>query len=218
MKYVFVDAFHINHLTSTRFAGDMKDEQKRNEFLLSQNIDPQNLVLTDQIHSNIIKHVTKNEAGKTIDSCDGLFTDDISLNLGVFSADCVPIVMVSTKYQVKAIVHAGWKGLAFGIIENTTEMFAQFGFPPYEIHAYIAPHIRKCCYEVSKDFEKIFGADLLKDNKFDLTGLARNKLKKCGIRRIYEHKLCTKCSKYEDEFLFFSYRRDKTQERLLTVI
>ncbi|MDR1952833.1 MAG: peptidoglycan editing factor PgeF [Elusimicrobiota bacterium] len=217
MKYISSSKFPFRHLTTTKLAGDMKNEQNRNDFLISENFDVQKLVLANQTHSNKIKIVDKMDAGKIIDGCDGFVTKETDLNLGIFTADCMPILMTSKDAKVKAAIHAGWKGLAFGIIENTMDKFLQLGVYPYELVVYIAPHIRKCCYEVSKEFEKIFSVELNK-NKFDLSQFARDRMGKCGVRHVYEYKLCSNCCKHNGEYLFFSYRRDGCDERLLTVI
>jgi YfiH family protein len=215
MKSISFQKFQAKHLTTTKKAGNMKNVEIRNKFLISQGIDPKSLVLANQTHSNKVIKVTKDEGGKFIDDCDGLITDDASLSLGVFSADCMPILMVSKDKRVKAAVHAGWRGLAKGVLENAIDLFfTQYNVAPYEIKAYIAPHIQKCCYEVNPSFGDIFGVQLDERNRLSLSEVAKEKMRKNGIRIIYISKLCTKC----ETNLCFSHRLDKTTDRLLTII
>jgi YfiH family protein len=191
----------------------MKNTEIRNNFLQSENIDCKKLILANQIHSNIVKSVSSADAGKVIDNCDGLITTEKDLYLGIFTADCMPILMVSKNEKVKAAIHAGWRGLALGIIESAVEAFVQNHISPYEIRVYIAPHIRDCCYEVNPTFENIFDTRL-NENKLDMSAIAKSKMHKCGIRQIYISKFCTK---HKDD-LFFSYRKDKCNDRLLSIV
>ena len=193
----------------------MKDEVLRNVLLQSFNLNPANLVLAKQIHSaNVIK-VSKSDAGKFIENCDGLITSDKNLILGIFTADCMPVLISSKDGSVRAAVHSGWKGLAGGTLENAVNAFKEFGVAPQELEVYIGPHIRECCYEVGPDFERIFGAKL-SDNKFSLAKIAIGKMIKLGIseKDISVSPDCTFCGKKG----YFSYRKNKTENRHLTFI
>ncbi|MDR2708602.1 MAG: peptidoglycan editing factor PgeF [Elusimicrobiota bacterium] len=191
----------------------MKDPILRKNFLKEFGISPQKLVLANQVHSNIVKKVSNADCAKIIDHCDGLITGDKNVYLGIFTADCMPIIMVSKNGGVKAAVHAGWQGLKAQIIEQCIKIFNDdFGIKSDEIDAYIGPHIQKCCYEVSKDFEQIFNVKL-ENNKLNLAQIAKEKMQNANIKNIVISPYCTKCAD-----LFFSYRKDKTDARIITVV
>ena len=190
----------------------MKDKTTRDNFLNSQGLRPNDLVLANQGHSANIKIVGNTDSGNFIDNCDGLISNDKSIMLGVFTADCVPLLI--TNGTIKAAIHAGWKGIYLGIVENTIEIFKnKFSVHVKDIEVYIGPHIRSCCYEVGKNFEDLFNLKL-QDNKLDLSRIVFNKLKNLGVVNIFDVNKCTFCKGSH----FFSYRQNKTSERMLSLI
>ena len=122
----------------------------------------QNQVATmDQTHSSEIAFADSNISYK----CDGIYTNKIKLPLVVKTADCVPLLMESSK-GVSA-THAGWRGLEKSIFEKSLDI--------HEISSLkisIGPHARKCCYEVGVEFLKTFNNSInkVKDKYYlDLT-------------------------------------------------
>lgn len=207
-------SFSDNCFTTTKPCGNMKDSSERFSFLLSENIFPENTVLTDQVHGNNVQIINESDKGSFIKECDALITDDKSIVMGIFTADCMPVMICSKDAAIRAAVHAGWRGLKAGIIEKTINIFKEkFGINPQELKAYIGPHIQECCYEVSPDFEKIFNISL-KNGKFNLSKIAENIMKNEGINEVYLSGYCTCCDKND---MFFSYRKDKTEKRVLTL-
>ena len=212
-KLIKETSFPAKHFTTLKSAGNMKDDRVRSSFLISQNLNPENLVLARQVHGAGVCAVTSADKGKIIENCDALITSDKDVLLGIFTADCMPVLMVCEN-GAKAAVHAGWKGLAAGIIENTLKALEkEFGANPAEITVYIAPHIQECCYEVSRDFEKVFKKPL-KNGRFSLGDTAAEILKKNGVRKVFVSPDCT----MHNKDLFFSYRRDKAEERQMTIV
>ncbi|MDR3049922.1 MAG: peptidoglycan editing factor PgeF [Elusimicrobiota bacterium] len=206
--------FPLKHFTTTKADGDMKIQENRRRFLISCQINPQTLVLAKQIHSNIVKIVSKSDGGYCIENCDGFITDDKNMRLGIFTADCMPILICSKNQKIKAAIHSGWKGLSAGIIENAVNIFDKtFNINPQDLCAYIGAHIQSCCYEVGSEFEKIFQTPLI-DGKLNLSKIAQGKMQKLGIQTIEISPYCA----MHDKDLFFSYRRDKSAERMLTII
>jgi YfiH family protein len=211
-EFIFHKNFNYKHFTSTILSGNLKNKITRDNFLISQGSRPSNLVLANQIHSANIKIVGNADSGNFIDNCDGLITNDKSIMLGVFTADCVPLLI--TNGTIKAAIHAGWKGIYLGIVENTIEIFKnKFSVHVKDIEVYIGPHIHSCCYEVGKNFEDIFNSKL-QDNKLDLSRIVFNKLKNLGVANIFDVNKCTFCQSSH----FFSYRQNKTSERMLSLI
>jgi YfiH family protein len=206
--------FKFKHFTTTKPRGNMKDCGARELFLFCAQVNPKKLVLAEQIHSNTVKIAAKNDGGKILEDCDGLITDELDLALGIFTADCMPVLLASKDGRVRAAVHCGWKGLAAGILENALGIFAkEFGIAAKDICVYIAPHIKECCYEVGRNFENIFNVKL-KNLKLNMSEIALGKLKKSGVENIVISGECTFCK----DGLFFSYRKNKTQERQLTAV
>ena len=192
----------------------MKDGAQRNSLLRSLGLDAKNIVLMRQVHGNNVHVAGEKDKGSFIEDCDGLITNEKNIMLGIFTADCMPVLMVSKDKSVKAAVHAGWKGLASEILQNAIKIFnKKFGIKAEDIVVYIGPHIRECCYEVSADLGKTFGVRL-KNNRLNLPEAARKILKKEGVKEIHSSSLCTFCG----DDLFFSYRRDKSEERIITVL
>ena len=137
-----------------------------------------------------------------------------SVMLGIFTADCMPVLMASKNGDVKAAVHAGWKGLAAGILQNTIKLFYEkFKVGAEDIVDYIAHHIHGCCYEVSTDFEKMFNVKL-NNGRLNLSETAHNVFEEAGIKEININNLCNFC----EQDMFFSYRKNRTEERMITVL
>ncbi|MDR1941617.1 MAG: polyphenol oxidase family protein [Endomicrobium sp.] len=213
-KLITQSSFNHKHFTTTKSCADMKDPSARRAVMSFAGLDPQNLIIAQQTHGVNVKIVSKTDRNKIIGDCDALICADPEIILGIFTADCMPIMMACAKRQVIAAVHAGWRGLAGGIIEKTAQILKNdFNAAPEEIDLYIGPHICKRCYEVSSDFEKIFGLPL-ENGKMDLSLAACNKASAVGIVNSTVSSLCT-CNESD---LFFSYRRDKSKERQLTFL
>ncbi|MDR0977772.1 MAG: peptidoglycan editing factor PgeF [Endomicrobium sp.] len=192
----------------------MKDKYIRDSFLRSLVLDSADLVLADQIHGNNVRIVKHSDKNTFIENCDGLITDDKSILLGIFTADCIPILISSRDGEIKAAVHAGWRGILSGIVENTVGILKKnFCVSAKNIMVYIGPHIRSCCYKTGAEMEVKFNIRLV-NGKLDLTSILYDKLKKCGINEIFDIEQCT----FHNKELFFSYRRDCCTDRLLSVI
>jgi copper oxidase (laccase) domain-containing protein len=113
--------------------------------LVSLKLNPAKLVCADQIHSSNVKIVGASDKDIFVGDCDGLITADKEIILGIFIADCVPLLMSYRCEELKAVIHIDWKGLSAGIIENSLEILQrEFCVRPEEIKVYIGHHIRAC--------------------------------------------------------------------------
>lgn len=83
MNFIFSANFPYKHFTTTKSAGDMKNKAERDSFFRSVNLNPDNLVLANQVHGNNVKVVKSCDKNNFIDNCDGLITDDKNLLLGI---------------------------------------------------------------------------------------------------------------------------------------
>ena len=140
----------------------------------------------------------------------------------VLVADCIPVLLADRAGTTVAIAHAGWRGLAGGVIENTTR---RMGVDPRGLVAYLGPGIGPGAFEVGADVRDAFlarAADAAAAftphaaGKWlaDLFLLARQRLRHAGVSEIHGGTLCT----YSDARRFFSYRRERTTGRMAAVI
>ena len=140
----------------------------------------------------------------------------------VMTADCLPVLLCDRASTVVAAAHAGWRGLAGGVIAATvTEMNA----PPSELLAWLGPAIGPDAFEVGEEVRAAFLA-LDADNAgcfrpspagrwlADLYELARRQLRALGVMAIYGGEFCT----FSDSKRFFSYRRKNPTGRMATLI
>lgn len=139
----------------------------------------------------------------------------------VMTADCLPVFLSDGAGSVVGIAHAGWRGLAAGVIEATVRAMAA---PPGDLIAYIGPGIGARRYEVGDDVRRVFVAtdpDAAGcfagrgDGKHlaDLHALARRRLAAVGVDRVYGGGFCT-----ASEDRFFSFRRDRATGRMASLI
>ena len=173
----------------------------------------------DQVHGNSIGLVTTHNS-EPIKSTDAIFTSKKGLALAALTADCMPIVLSKIDGSEFSIIHVGWKGLFSGIIEKSISSFATDGL---EISAWIGPSISCRNYEVDNGFYKKFITKdkesesnfIKKDSEkwlFSLQGEAERILIKYGV-----HTQTTRICTYESELLY-SFRKEQTQDRLVTII
>ncbi|MCS6894089.1 MAG: polyphenol oxidase family protein [Deltaproteobacteria bacterium] len=140
---------------------------------------------------------------------DGILVGNQIKTAGVFSADCVPVVLVGKKFGV--IAHCGWRGLRAGIL---TSAMNTLGEPP-ELMV-LGPSAQICCYEVKEDFLATFReAQFYRafDGKFffSLQALIKSQIGSCCLA--IDTNICTICDKS-----WFSFRRDKKRANNLSVL
>lgn len=140
----------------------------------------------------------------------------------VKTADCLPVLLCSVDGGEIAAVHAGWRGLAAGVIEATVAAMTP---PPAELLAWFGPAISQPAFEVGGEVRDAFLAhDMAAGEAFtanergrwqaDLERLARQRLGDAGVAAVYGGGFCT----YADTEQFFSYRRDGETGRLFSFI
>lgn len=166
---------------------------------------------TNQIHSDIIFDL-KDVSAVTEKEGDGLLTNKINEIIGVFAADCVPVILYDEEKKVIAAVHSGWRGTIADISKKAAEeMKVVYGAK--EIKVIIGPHVGNCCYEVSEELSEKFnlkyGEQTSNGRMLSLETAIRRQLK--GIVReenISSLNLCTNCN---EEYKLHSYRKFKEQ-------
>ena len=152
---------------------------------------------------------------------DGSYTTKKNKVCVVTTADCVPILFCNNEGTKVAAIHAGWKGICMGIIDDTIKIFDR----PESVFVWIGPCISKKHYEIGEDVYSNFlnYSDSL-ENSFKknnnqkwsccLNNIVKTLLKNSGVEKIYDCGLCT----YELGDLFFSHRRDGNTGRMATMI
>ena len=157
---------------------------------------------------------------------DGIVTKEKNVAIGVFTADCVPIILVDTKNKIIAALHSGWKGTLNNIASQGIKVMKDtYGADENYIKAFIGPHNKSCCYEVSEELIDTFkNCDLFKNQEISF---GRNlDLQKCveiqlineGIKNnnIVCLNLCTHCS--NDKKLYSYRKKEESQGRLFSFI
>ena len=173
----------------------------------------------DQVHGNKLQTILSHSS-LPIDETDSLFSSTSNLALGVLTADCLPIALSKKDGSEFAMLHAGWKGLLSGVIESTLSSFTK---GCSDVSAWIGPSISQKNYEVGNDlYESFVNKDDESESNFkekgydkwlfSLHGEAKRILGKYNIN-VDLSSVCT----FESESLF-SYRRDQTENRILSII
>ena len=186
--------FGVSAFTTTTFFGNMKDEKNR-KFFLEKHFRSNAIILGEQVHGNNIEIVTGSDSDKVLPQTDGLITQEKGIVLGVFIADCLPIFIFDRVKKIIGLIHAGRAGLSEFIVFKTIDIFVKnFDSNLLDIYVSIGPHICKECYNVNLD------------------AIVEEQLKKISVSNISNSNLCT----YTGDF--FSYRKTKTKERMLSVM
>ena len=155
-------------------------------------------------------------------TADAAATSSPGVICAVLTADCLPLLICDAAGRRVAAVHAGWRGLAAGIIEATVADFAAQGIGPQDLLTWLGPAIGAGAYEVGDDVRNAFGladavafaANAKGRWQLDLYRLARGRLAAAGITAIFGGGYCTA----SDGARFFSHRRDGHCGRQATLV
>ena len=167
-----------------------------------------------QVHGTALCHADALPLGAERPHADALTSRDPTRAILVRTADCVPILLGSTDGRQVAAIHAGWRGLAAGIIAQT---IARIGLSQGSFVASIGPCIGLAAFEVDEDVAQVFTAQGLPADfhswskpHLDLATIAAHQLQAAGAAEVENSHLCT----YADARRFFSFRRDRTHRKL----
>ena len=184
---------------------------------LKEEFNGKDIIYLKQIHSDkILKYICNGKSIKDEEG-DAIITNEKNVIIGVFTADCVPVILIDEEKEVIAAIHSGWKGTFESITLKTIEkMKVEFNANESNIKAYIGPHIRECCYEVSEDLKlnfiekkkSISKENLFDENNLNLEACIVDDLKRAGVKEynINSLNLCTYCS---DDIKLHSYRKSQ---------
>ena len=156
-----------------------------------------------------------------VDEADASWTSETDVACVIMTADCLPVLFCDRAGTRVAAAHAGWRGLAAGILEETV---MAMGVPAQELLVWLGPAIGRDAFEVGPEVKVIFGsaaaAACFKPSAnpgrylADIYQLARIRLQAIGVDAIYGGGLCT----VDDPTRFYSYRRDGQTGRFASLV
>ena len=206
----------VRALMTTRALGDMKSADGR---LRLRSLLPAEPVWLRQVHGIVVVDAAHAPAGTPADAS---FGREKNVVCAVMAADCMPVLLAHEDGGVVGIAHAGWRGLCAGVIEATV---AAMGVPAERVIAWLGPAIGPGAYEIGEEVRAAFvdrdaqAAAAFRPTRpghwhLDLYAVARQRLAAQGATRVFGGGFCTA----SDRARFFSYRRDKTSERMAAAI
>ena len=156
---------------------------------------------------------------------DAAWTDEPGLACCVLVADCLPVLLAAANGRAVGAAHAGWRGLAAGVVEAAVQQVAHgAGCEPAQVVAWLGPCIGARSFEVGEDVVQAFAggprfaARGPREGRqrwlADLPGLAADRLRRAGVTALSSEAPCT----VEDASRFFSYRRDGVTGRLAAAV
>jgi len=194
-----------------------KDVNKNRDSMIKQLSLNNKPVFMKQIHSATVR-VAKSPSDNLV--CDSCYTTVKGLPLAVLSADCLPILISSSDGNKIGVIHAGWRGLASGIIQKFLKRFAR---DPKDVVVWIGPSINPENYIIREDvFNKLSGISTKFFSRtkdvgawhLDLKYVAKIILKQEGVEKIFLDNICT----FSNPDQYYSYRRENQTGRVVSII
>jgi len=188
-----------------RLTDDADEAVTRNRELLREQLGV-SLAHIRQVHGTVVRRVTTPpQPSPDFPEADGQATALPRIGLTVLVADCLPIALAGG--GVVAMLHAGWRGLADGIVAKGVRAMHELG-AERRLAAAIGPGAGPCCYEVGDDVHAAFAhhsAAVHRGANLDLKLIAREQLERAGVEVVADAGLCTICA---PRSLLYSHRRD----------
>jgi len=200
------------------------------------------IVWLRQVHGHRVLRRGAADIGGEPAEADAAWTDEPGVALAIQVADCLPVLLAAPDGRAVAAAHAGWRGLAGGILERTVAALCEAAAcPPSALHAWLGPCIGPEAFEVGADVLRAFGhadesagkpaeaADAATGRprfrwqpradgdprwRADLAGLAADRLRSLGLQQLDGGRWCT----VSDPSRFFSFRRDGVTGRLAALV
>lgn len=182
--------------------------ENRRRVRAALNLTDRRFAAARQVHGNVVLEAA--DAGEAKEG-DGIFLEGSDTVVAVFAADCAP-VLICVPDGPLALLHAGWRGVAAGLVHEGVRRLRHAGAKPCQLRALIGPHIGPCCYEVRCDVLSQLGRypglpeAATAPARLHLAALIIHDLRQLGLpaAQIEASQLCTACRRDQ----FFSYRRD----------
>lgn len=237
---------HLRYFTTTRQAGasqgpwhswnlglhcgDSEAAVQRNREQL-RTLVPGPVHWLNQVHGTDVVELKHGEGAATAAfTADAAFTRDAHCVLAILTADCLPIVISDQENRIVGVAHAGWRGLANGVLDRLAAAMQRYR-QPGQWFAWVGPAIGPAHFEVGQDVYEAFVEYAPQDRQFfrarpagagdepkwlaDLPALAQLRLQRCFAApvQVEQSRLCT----YARPDQFYSYRRDGITGRMATV-
>ena len=184
-----------------------------------------------QVHGTAVRRLGASDPGCDLPPADAAWTTEPGIACAVLVADCLPVLFAARDGSAVAAAHAGWRGLAAGVLEATVGALADgAGVAPQDLLAWLGPCIGPQQFEVGADVLLAFGQDPAAPDpqRFkprpradgsarwlaNLPLLARDRLRAVGLVDVSGADRCT----VEDGSAFFSFRRDGVTGRLAAAV
>jgi polyphenol oxidase len=219
-----VSAAPFDSLNLGRSAGDERAavDENRRRFEAALGVPTRYL---SQVHGAGVVRLT--HADTTPCEADAAITTERGLACTMMVADCLPVLFAAPEVRGVGAAHAGWRGLAGGVLEATVAALCEAsGCAPRELSAWLGPCIGPRRFEVGADVLQAFGPEAAARFAVqpgtdgsprwlaDLPALARDRLQAAGVTQISGGTWCTAC----DPSRFFSYRRDGVTGRMAAAV
>jgi len=217
-----VSARPYDSLDLAGHVGDVPADVDRNRDLLLESIGigtlRDRLTTAEQVHGTLVVEATEFLAGSgtsvasgvpPVPGTDGLWTRERGLPLMLMFADCVPVVLARPSVPAVAVVHAGWRGAAEGIVRSAAVVLGALPGAD-DLTAFVGPHIGPCCYEVGPEcvshFDNRFVTITAASSHLDLGAVVAEDLKRSGVPEGRQWHLGV-CTAHNTD-RFFSHRAD----------
>lgn len=186
-------------------------------------LDADNIIFAKQVHGTTVAVLDRPWTDKNKPQADAIVTSLPGIGIGVYTADCVPVLFSAKKAKVIGVAHAGWGGALKGVLEATIDSMVKQGAAKDDITAAIGPAIAQASYEVRTDFrEQFLQQDAANDRffipgnraghlQFDLPGYVADRLMKAGIKTV----LHTYQDTLGNEKAYYSFRRSTLEGKPL---
>lgn len=208
--------------------GDSPDAVRTNRAALGAFV-PQEPVWLAQVHGTAVHEADRSALAAPCGpvTADAAITSQPGQVLAILTADCMPVVLFSPDQRILGVAHAGWRGLADGILIRTVGAMRQRSDALRDLRAWIGPTIGPAAFQVGPEVRQRFLADdpgldacFVQDKSApgkwlaDLCGIARKQLLAQGVGTVH---VCGACTVNDPGKRFFSYRRDGQTGRMATL-
>ncbi|HEY3758766.1 MAG TPA: polyphenol oxidase family protein [Solirubrobacteraceae bacterium] len=192
------------HGNLSTLRGEHPEHGRRERDRLCDELGLRWLCASRQVHGTAVRRVRSEDgsggAALALDA-DGHATALRGIGVMVLVADCLPVLLASE--GAVAALHAGWRGLAAGVLEEGVRAVRELGGEG-EIVALVGPGAGPCCYEVGEEVHAAFGgAHRVAERNIDLAALAHDRLAAAGAQRVERVGICTIC-----DARLYSHRRE----------
>jgi hypothetical protein len=200
-RVLFTDRSHGN-LSSV--GGDHAEHGAAARERLRELIGVQRVARGHQVHGTVVERLHELPAHEPATGppreADGQASALASLGVMVLSADCLPVALGCE--DAVAMVHAGWRGLAAGVLEEGVRAMLELSAGS-DIVAVVGPGAGPCCYEVGPEVHGTFARAHAHRWRIDLRAIAHDRLQAAGVSEVRDVNACTICDER-----YFSHRRE----------